>query len=83
MRVMVVERIHIIYQPHCNLYQSHYSLQNHLESCRYSLVPLGNMVTDQPLFISDVFYSRHLIQHGHIVWCSPTNLPDLGGQTNQ
>ena len=55
-------------------------LQNQLESCRYSLVPIGNMVTDQPLFISDVFYTRHLTQHNHIIWCSPTNQPDLGGK---
>ena len=55
-------------------------LQNQLESCRYSLVPICNMMTDQPLFISDVFYSRHLTQHNHVIWCSPTNQPDLGGK---
>lgn len=35
---------------------------------------------DPYLFISDVFYARHLQKHGHVLWASPSDKPDLGGQ---
>ncbi|CAL8098256.1 unnamed protein product [Calicophoron daubneyi] len=29
---------------------------------------------------SDLFYARHLAKQNHILWCSPTGCPDLGGK---
>ncbi|CAH8869757.1 unnamed protein product [Trichobilharzia szidati] len=28
----------------------------------------------------DLFYARHLMKHNHILWCSPSDRPDLGGK---
>ncbi|CAH2005328.1 unnamed protein product [Acanthoscelides obtectus] len=49
------------------------------EQCRYFHVPLGNMPEDPALFGADIFYARHLTKHNHVLWCSPTDKPDLGG----
>ncbi|CAG9813248.1 unnamed protein product [Phaedon cochleariae] len=49
------------------------------EQCRYFHVPLGNMPSDPALFGSDLFYARHLSKHNHVLWCSTTDKPDLGG----
>ena len=57
-------------------------LQNQLEQVRYAHVPLGNIPSDPALFVSDVFYSRHLLRHNHVLWASPTDKPDLGGTEN-
>ena len=57
-------------------------LQNQLEQARYAHVPLGNIPSDPALFVSDVFYSRHLLRHNHVLWASPTDKPDLGGTEN-
>ena len=54
-------------------------LQNQLEQARYAHVPLGNLPSDPALFVSDVFFSRHLLRHNHVLWASPTDKPDLGG----
>ena len=50
-----------------------------MEQARYAHIPLGNIPSDPALFVSDVFYSRHLIRHNHVLWVSPTDKPDLGG----
>ncbi|KAJ8911869.1 hypothetical protein NQ315_012535 [Exocentrus adspersus] len=49
------------------------------EQCRYFHLPLGNMPADPTLFGADLFFARHLIKHNHVLWCSPTDKPDLGG----
>jgi len=51
-----------------------------LEQCRYFHVPLGNLPKDTTLFGCDLFYARHLQKHNHVLWCSPTDRPDLGGK---
>ncbi|CAH8651053.1 unnamed protein product [Heterobilharzia americana] len=28
----------------------------------------------------DLFYARHLIKHNHVLWCSSSDRPDLGGK---
>ncbi|CAH8602892.1 unnamed protein product [Dicrocoelium dendriticum] len=28
----------------------------------------------------DLFYARHLYKHNHVLWCSPSGCPDLGGK---
>ncbi|KAK2153411.1 hypothetical protein LSH36_298g04118 [Paralvinella palmiformis] len=55
-------------------------LQAMLEQCRYFHVPLGNLPKDTTLFGCDLFYARHLQKHNHVLWCSPTDRPDLGGK---
>ncbi|XP_064211685.1 DNA polymerase epsilon catalytic subunit 1 isoform X2 [Tribolium castaneum] len=50
-----------------------------IEQSRYFHLPVGNMPPDPALFGSDLFYARHLTKHNHVLWCSPTDKPDLGG----
>ena len=51
-----------------------------MEQCRYLHIPLGNMPKDVTLFGCDLFFARHLYKHNHVLWCSPTERPDLGGK---
>jgi len=55
-------------------------LVNMLEQCRYLHIPIGNFPEDPCLFACDLFYARHLIKHNHLLWCSLTDQPDLGGK---
>ena len=55
-------------------------LVNMLEQCRYLHIPLGNFPDDPCLFACDLFYGRHLVKHNHLLWCSLTDQPDLGGK---
>jgi len=55
-------------------------LQAMLEQCRYFHIPVGNLPKDTTLFGCDLFFARHLMKHNHILWCSPTERPDLGGK---
>lgn len=59
---------------------SQFSLQTQLELAQYIHVPVGNIPSDPTLFAADVFYSRHLQKHNHLLWMSPTDRPDLGGK---
>ena len=54
-----------------------------MEQARYAHIPVGNIPSDPALFVSDVFYSRHLLRHNHVLWASPTDKPDLGGTKTQ
>ncbi|KAG5892154.1 hypothetical protein JTB14_026392 [Gonioctena quinquepunctata] len=49
------------------------------EQCRYFHLPIGNIPSDPALFGSDLFFARHLVKHNHVMWCSSTDRPDLGG----
>ncbi|XP_076438241.1 DNA polymerase epsilon catalytic subunit A-like [Babylonia areolata] len=55
-------------------------LQAMMEQCRYLHIPLGNMPRDITLFGCDLFFARHLRKHNHILWCSTSERPDLGGK---
>ena len=55
-------------------------LETNLEQCRYFHIPLGNLPSDANLFGSDLFFARHLIRNNCVLWCSPTERPDLGGK---
>ncbi len=57
-------------------------MQNQLYQARYAHIPIGNLPSNLSLFVSDVFYSRHLTRHNHILWVSPSDNPDLGGAFN-
>jgi DNA polymerase epsilon subunit 1 len=50
------------------------------EQARYFHVPLGNLPADPTIFAADLFYARHLTKHNFLLWCSPTERPDLGGR---
>ena len=50
------------------------------EQCRYFHVPLGNLPSDTTMFGCDLFFARHLYKHNHLLWCSPSERPDLGGK---
>ena len=55
-------------------------LDANLEQCRYFHIPLGNLPLDANLFGADLFFARHLIRNNCVLWCSPTDRPDLGGK---
>ena len=55
-------------------------LEANLEQCRYFHIPLGNLPVDANLFGADLFFARHLIRNNCVLWCSPTERPDLGGK---
>jgi hypothetical protein len=50
-----------------------------LHFCRYAHVPIGNIESDYPAFIADLFYARALKHSGHLLWMSSGPRPDLGG----
>lgn len=47
---------------------------------RYYHIPIGNLPDDISTFGTDLFFSRHLHHHNHLLWLSPTSRPDLGGK---
>jgi DNA polymerase epsilon subunit 1 len=55
-------------------------LQATIEQCRYFHVPVGNLPRDNTSFGADLFYARHLRKQNFVLWCSPTDKPDLGGK---
>ncbi|XP_048467692.1 DNA polymerase epsilon catalytic subunit A [Rhincodon typus] len=55
-------------------------LSKAFEMARYYHIPIGNLPDDISTFGSDLFFSRHLRQHNHLLWLSPTSRPDLGGK---
>ncbi|XP_013399576.1 DNA polymerase epsilon catalytic subunit A [Lingula anatina] len=55
-------------------------LQTMMEQCRYFHIPLGNMPKDPTMFGCDLFFARHLQKHNHVLWCSRSERPDLGGK---
>ncbi|KMQ97138.1 dna polymerase epsilon catalytic subunit a [Lasius niger] len=52
------------------------------EQCRFFHAPIGNISADPTLFGADLFYARHLHRNNFVLWCSPTEKPDLGGSEN-
>uniref|UniRef100_A0A8C0HBU2 DNA polymerase epsilon catalytic subunit n=1 Tax=Chelonoidis abingdonii TaxID=106734 RepID=A0A8C0HBU2_CHEAB len=55
-------------------------LSQAFEMSRYYHIPIGNLPDDISTFGSDLFFSRHLRCHNHLLWLSPTARPDLGGK---
>lgn len=55
-------------------------VQSMTEQCRYLHIPLGNLPKDITMFGCDLFFARHLQKNNHVLWCSPTERPDLGGK---
>ena len=43
-------------------------------------MPVGNLPRDNTAFGADLFYARHLRKQNFVLWCSPTDKPDLGGK---
>ncbi|XP_068968210.1 DNA polymerase epsilon catalytic subunit 1 [Bombus flavifrons] len=52
------------------------------EQCRFLHVPIGNIPADPIVFGADLFFARHLQKNNFVLWCSPTEKPDLGGSEN-
>ncbi|OAD60585.1 DNA polymerase epsilon catalytic subunit A [Eufriesea mexicana] len=52
------------------------------EQCRFFHAPIGNIPADPIMFGADLFYARHLQKNNFVLWCSPTEKPDLGGSEN-
>ncbi|XP_039270554.2 DNA polymerase epsilon catalytic subunit A-like [Styela clava] len=51
-----------------------------LKYSRYFCVPVGNLPLDPSLFVADLTFARYLLKHNHVLWCSATEKPDLGGK---
>jgi DNA polymerase epsilon subunit 1 len=52
--------------------------ERQLLCARYAEIPVGNMESDHPIFISDILLARLLKAEGHILWYSSHSSPDLG-----
>lgn len=55
-------------------------LAGQLDTARYARVPLGNLPTDYPIAVHDLFFARALRQQNHLWWVSSSARPDLGGR---
>lgn len=55
-----------------------YELQKQLS--RYGGVPVGNISQDVLGFLVDIYFSRNLTRHNHLLWVSRSPDPDLGGK---
>ncbi|XP_075685545.1 DNA polymerase epsilon catalytic subunit A [Rhinoderma darwinii] len=55
-------------------------LSQAFDMARYYHLPVGNLPDDVSTFGSDLFFSRHLRRHNHLLWLSPSSRPDLGGK---
>ncbi|XP_063171878.1 DNA polymerase epsilon catalytic subunit A [Candoia aspera] len=55
-------------------------LSHAFDMSRYYHLPIGNLPDDISTFGTDLFFSRHLHRHNHLLWLSPTSRPDLGGK---
>lgn len=54
-------------------------LEAAIEQSRFLQIPVGNLSVDSILHGCDVLYARHLMKNNYVLWCSPTDRPDLGG----
>ncbi|GJP47493.1 hypothetical protein CLOM_g6680 [Closterium sp. NIES-68] len=54
-------------------------LHQRIALARYAHIPIGNMSQDWILHTADVFFARALRDNNHLLWLSPTGLPDVGG----
>jgi DNA polymerase epsilon subunit 1 len=54
-------------------------VEDRIQTCRYSDVPICNIENDFLAFLSDIFLSRRLQKADMILWCSASSKPDLGG----
>ena len=43
-------------------------LSNQIETARYAHIPLGNLPTDYPIAVLDVFFARALKKQNHLLW---------------
>ncbi|XP_060547856.1 DNA polymerase epsilon catalytic subunit A [Pantherophis guttatus] len=55
-------------------------LSQAFDMSRYYHLPVGNLPDDVSIFGTDLFFSRHLHRHNHLLWLSPTSRPDMGGK---
>ena len=55
-----------------------FELQKQLS--RYGGVPVGNISQDVFGFLIDIYFSRNLTRHNHLLWVSRSPNPDLGGK---
>ena len=46
----------------------------------YMEIPIGNLPEDVPLFALDTIFARQLQSKNHILWASPSSVPDFGGK---
>ncbi|KAJ3109502.1 DNA polymerase epsilon catalytic subunit [Phlyctochytrium planicorne] len=55
-------------------------LYDRIAISNYGNIPLGNLESDYPVFLADVFFSRRLLKNDFILWYSEDKKPDLGGR---
>ncbi|CAM9190271.1 unnamed protein product [Chrysoparadoxa australica] len=54
-------------------------LSDRLQCARYARIPLGNISADALCSMADVYLARILHHNRHLLWCSESAQPDLGG----
>ncbi|KAL3113616.1 hypothetical protein niasHT_010645 [Heterodera trifolii] len=55
-------------------------LKEHWTVSMYSEIPVGNLPADVPSLALDVAFARALHAKNHLLWASPSAVPDFGGK---
>jgi hypothetical protein len=55
-------------------------IQQYWSMSAYMEIPIGNLPEDVPLFALDAIFARQLQSKNHILWASPSSVPDFGGK---
>ena len=58
-------------------------IEHRINLARYSLIPIGNLPIDAPIFVIDTLMARSLSISKHLIWYSDTGNPDLGGHEDK
>ena len=71
------------YAAECGVgrYLTHCSWFNHrLDCARYSHIPVAHIGDDFAVSVADTFYARILRHNNFLLWSSPGDMPDIGGE---
>jgi hypothetical protein len=55
-------------------------IQQYWSMAAYMEIPIGNLPEDVPVFALDAIFARQLQSKNHILWASPSSMPDFGGK---
>lgn len=61
---------------------SHHWWANRVSCARYAHLPVANIGEDVATTMADIFFARQLQHNRHLLWVSPTTLPDVAGYEN-
>lgn len=59
--------------------ESFTNFSDRIRCARYAGIPAGNVANDMSMQINDVMFARYLIANKCVLWCTPRETPDFGG----